>query len=135
MMSLYYSCLCLQVIYSGENRLQTLPTRFGELVNLEELDVSGCELVSLPDSLSQCESLVRLWLSNNRYRGTRTMMVWIWVSWVTPWLFTIKCWLQIPLLLYPHNYFYDCTLFRTSTLGLCLTMNEACNVDLKCCGS
>ena len=71
-MPLYYLCLCLQVIYSGENRLQTLPARFGELVNLEELDVSGCELVSLPDSLSQCESLVRLWLSNNRYMGTRT---------------------------------------------------------------
>lgn len=27
----------------------------------------------MPDSLSQCESLIRLWLSNNRYMKTRTM--------------------------------------------------------------
>ena len=56
----------LQIIYAGENRLKTLPVRFGELVDLEELDVSGCELVTLPQSLSKCASLVRLWLSNNR---------------------------------------------------------------------
>ena len=59
--------LCVsQVMYSGENRLKGLPARFGRLTQLQELDVSGCELESLPQSLSLCVSLIRLWLSNNR---------------------------------------------------------------------
>ena len=55
-----------QVMYSGENRLKGLPVGFGRLTQLQELDVSGCELESLPESLSHCVSLIRLWLSNNR---------------------------------------------------------------------
>jgi Leucine-rich repeat (LRR) protein len=55
-----------QVVYGGENRLKGLPVRFGQLTQLQELDVSGCELETLPQSLSRCVSLVRLWLSNNR---------------------------------------------------------------------
>lgn len=53
-------------MYGGENRFRTLPDKFGQLWQLQELDVSGCELEVLPESLSQCVSIVRLWLSNNR---------------------------------------------------------------------
>ena len=56
-----------QVVYGGENRFRSLPSRFGRLWQLQELDVSGCELEVLPESLAQCVSLVTLWLSNNRY--------------------------------------------------------------------
>ena len=56
----------MQVMYAGENHLHSLPCGFGRLSLLEELDLSGCELESLPDSLPDCWSLVRLWLSNNR---------------------------------------------------------------------
>ena len=64
-------CACVsQVMYGGENRLKGLPVRFGRLTQLQELDVSGCELETLPQSLSRCVSLIRLWLSNNRWRTT-----------------------------------------------------------------
>lgn len=55
-------------MYGGENQFKNLPSRFGQLYQLQELDVSGCELEALPESLSHCVSIVRLWLSNNRYR-------------------------------------------------------------------
>ena len=63
-------CVCEQVMYAGENRLKSLPARFGRLTLLQELDISGCELESLPESLSLCISLIRLWLSNNRWTIT-----------------------------------------------------------------
>ena len=65
MLSFDFSVI-IQVVYGGENRFKTLPDKLGCLYQLEELDVSGCELEFLPESLSQCVSLVRLWLSNNR---------------------------------------------------------------------
>ena len=54
-------------MYGGENQFKSLPGRFGQLWQLQELDVSGCELEVLPESLSHCVSIIRLWLSNNRY--------------------------------------------------------------------
>lgn len=54
-------------MYAGNNNFQTLPKNIGWLAGLEELDVSGCAIEYLPESLSQCTALKRLWLSNNRY--------------------------------------------------------------------
>ena len=56
-----------QFLYAGDNKLTYLPHQFGHLRNLEELDLSGCSLVVLPESISCCESLVHLWLSGNKY--------------------------------------------------------------------
>lgn len=64
---LMVNCFVCQIIYAGENKFRTLPRNIGLLVRLEELDVSGCEIEYLPESLSECRSLQRLWLSNNRY--------------------------------------------------------------------
>ena len=65
---IYFSSLfTFQIMYAGENNFKTLPRHFGRLVKLEELDVSSCAIVYLPESLSECRSLVRLWISNNRY--------------------------------------------------------------------
>ena len=36
-----------QIFHSGENKLQHLPADFGNLVHLEELDLSGSELVCI----------------------------------------------------------------------------------------
>ena len=66
---------CEQVMYCGENRLRSLPSRFGQLAQLQELDVSGCELESLPESFSHCTSLVTLWLSNNRLFSNADIML------------------------------------------------------------
>ena len=63
----------LQTLYAGENRLQTLPHWFGRLVRLEELDLSNCDLIMLPESLASCTSLTRLWLSNNRYNHSQDL--------------------------------------------------------------
>lgn len=56
-----------QMLYAGDNELTYLPHQFGCLRNLEELDLSGCNLVVLPESISYCESLVHLWLTGNKY--------------------------------------------------------------------
>ncbi len=58
--------MCLKVMYLAENKLKTLPFDFGKLEMLLELDVSTCEIDILPESLSFCKSLQKLWLSNNR---------------------------------------------------------------------
>ena len=55
-----------QFFFSGDNKLQHLPADFGNLVHLEELDLSGCELVSLPESIARCSSLTKLWVSSNK---------------------------------------------------------------------
>ncbi len=39
----------------------------GNLTLLEELDLSHNQLVSLPPTLCDCVSLVRLWLTGNRW--------------------------------------------------------------------
>ena len=55
-----------QALYLGENRLTKLPAKLGKLIMLMELDLSSCGLVELPDSLSRCTSLIKVWLSNNK---------------------------------------------------------------------
>ena len=55
------------MLYAGENKLTHLPDQFGRLTKLEELDLSGCELTVLPESLSLCRSLVHVWLTGNKY--------------------------------------------------------------------
>jgi len=54
-------------MYIAENKFKSLPSQFGNLRQLEELDLSGCDLEMLPESMSQCKSLEKLWLSNNRW--------------------------------------------------------------------
>ena len=56
----------LQVIYVAENKFTSLPTCLGHLKQLKELDVSYCAIERLPESLPQCTSLAKLWVSNNR---------------------------------------------------------------------
>ena len=55
------------MLYAGENKFTQLPDQFGRLAKLEELDLSGCELVVLPESFSLCRSLVHVWLTGNKY--------------------------------------------------------------------
>ncbi len=55
------------MLYIGENRgLECLPDDMSGLSSLEELDLSDCNIHTLPQSLSECTSLVRLWLSGNK---------------------------------------------------------------------
>ena len=54
-------------MYVAENKLKSLPSQLGNFGQLQELDLSSCELEILPESLSQCKSLEKLWLSNNRW--------------------------------------------------------------------
>lgn len=42
-----------------------LPNEIGDLVSLEELDVSDNKLFGLPDTLSNCHNLKRLSLAHN----------------------------------------------------------------------
>ena len=55
-----------QYLYLGKNPLQVLPKDFGRLDSLLELDLSDCELHSLPDSICHCQALDKLWLNNNK---------------------------------------------------------------------
>ena len=57
----------VQTLYLGENKIKALPGNIGQLKKLEELDLSGCKLDVLPDSICQCLGLKRLWLSRNRF--------------------------------------------------------------------
>ena len=66
MFYLFFPLLMPQALFLGENRLMKLPADLGKLIMLTELDLSSCELVELPDSLSRCTSLIKVWLSNNK---------------------------------------------------------------------
>lgn len=57
----------IQVLYVGENKLKCLPDDIGLMSGLSEFDVSNCELTRLPESLSSCTSLTKLWVSHNRF--------------------------------------------------------------------
>ena len=57
----------IQVLYAGENKLKCLPDDIGHMSGLSEFDVSNCELTRLPESLSSCTSLTKLWVSHNRF--------------------------------------------------------------------
>ena len=67
----------VQMLYLGENKIKSLPTNIGQLKKLEELDLSGCKLGMLPDSICQCLALRQLWLSRNRFE---TVWEWSWCS-------------------------------------------------------
>ena len=62
-------------MYLGENNLNVLPANIGLLKKLEELDLSGCKLSVLPDSICQCLALKRLWLSRNRFGSLRLLVL------------------------------------------------------------
>lgn len=60
--------LSLKDLYLGENhRLKKLPHNFGFLIRLAELDISSCSLDHLPESLSNCTSLSKVWMSHNKW--------------------------------------------------------------------
>ena len=65
----------VQTLYLGENNIKSLPYNIGRLKKLEELDLSGCKLGMLPDSICQCLELRRLWLSRNRFKAFLSLVL------------------------------------------------------------
>ena len=56
-----------QSLYLGKNPLELLPSKIGRLTKLTELDVSEGRLTVLPDSITRCTAIVKMWLCHNRY--------------------------------------------------------------------
>ena len=59
----------LKVLDLRNNVLQTFPPQLTELLKLEELHVSNCQLADLPNSLANLQQLKTVDLSNNLFKG------------------------------------------------------------------
>ena len=54
-----FQCKKLRTLNLGSNCLQTLPSRFGELTGLTQLELRGNRLECLPVELGECKQLKR----------------------------------------------------------------------------
>lgn len=54
-----FQCRKLRTLNLGNNCLQTLPSRFGELTGLTQLELRGNRLECLPVELGECRLLKR----------------------------------------------------------------------------
>lgn len=54
-----FQCKKLRTLNLGNNYLQSLPSRFGELINLTQLELRGNGLECLPVELGECKLLKR----------------------------------------------------------------------------
>lgn len=62
-----FFCLIFQVLDIKANHLQSLQNNIRQLLRLEVLDVTDCDLDTFPEGLVYCSSLVSLHAAFNRY--------------------------------------------------------------------